>query len=60
MRDYRFSKYLYKPKRKKKKLFIVLIILFLLGGGGFYSVFFLDAYTLYSKMVEFYRLRFND
>ena len=60
MRDYRFSKYLYKPKRKKKKLFIVLIILLLLGGGGFYSVFFLNAYTLYSKMVEFYRLRFND
>ena len=60
MRDYRFSKYLYKPKRKKKKLLIVLIIIFVLGGGGFYSVFFLNMYTLYSKMVEFYRVWFND
>lgn len=60
MRDYRFSKYLYKPKRKKKKLFIVLFILFLLGGGIFYSFFFLNVYTLYFKMVEFYRLWFND
>jgi tetratricopeptide (TPR) repeat protein len=60
MRDYRFSKYLYKPKRKKKKLFIVLFILFLLGGGIFYSFFFLNVYTLYFKMVEVYRLWFND
>jgi tetratricopeptide (TPR) repeat protein len=61
MRDYRFSKYLYRPKRKKKrKLFIILFILFLLGGGFFYSVFFLNVYTVYSRMVEFYRLWFND
>jgi tetratricopeptide (TPR) repeat protein len=60
MRDYRFSKYLYKPKRKKKKLFIVLLICIVVGGGVFYSVFFLNAYALYSRMVEFYRVWFND
>ncbi|UCB47056.1 MAG: tetratricopeptide repeat protein [Spirochaetota bacterium] len=60
MRDYRYSRYLYKPKKKKKKLFLVLFLLILLGGGIFYSVFFLNIYMLYSKVVEFYRVRFND
>ncbi len=60
MPDYRFSKYLYKPKKKKKKLFITIFILFLLGGGIFYSIFFLNIYSLYSKAVEVYRVWFND
>jgi tetratricopeptide (TPR) repeat protein len=60
MRDYRYSRYLYKPKKKKKKLFLALFLLILLGGGIFYSVFFLNIYMLYSKMVEFYRVSFND
>jgi tetratricopeptide (TPR) repeat protein len=60
MRDYRYSRYLYKPKKKKTKLFFILFLLILIGGGVFYSVFFLNIYSLYSKVVDFYRLWFND
>jgi len=60
MTDYHYSKYLYKPKKRKKKIFIVLFILLLMGGGVFYSIFFLDFYKLYSKMVDTYRVTFND
>jgi len=63
MSEYQFSKYLYKPKKRKKKTLLIIFILLVIGGGVFYSLFFLDFldfYRLYSKMVDAYRLRFND
>jgi tetratricopeptide (TPR) repeat protein len=60
MDHYRYSKYHYRPHRRKRKLFISLLILILIGGGVFFSVFFLNVYTLYAHMVDLYRIWFND
>jgi tetratricopeptide (TPR) repeat protein len=60
MDHYRYSQYHYKPRRRKRKLVAVLLVLFLLGGGVFYAVFFLNAYPLYTGMVDLYRVWFND
>jgi len=60
MDQYHFSRYLYKPKRRKRKIFIVLFLLFILGGGAFYSIFFLDIYSLYTWFIDRYRIVFND
>jgi len=60
MVEYRYLKFHYKPKRRKKKVFILLFLLIIVGGGVFYSIFFFNVYKLYSKVVDFYRVRFND
>jgi tetratricopeptide (TPR) repeat protein len=60
MVEYRYSGYIYRPRRRKKKLFVVIFILLLLGGGAFYSIFFLDFLKIYKKLIDAYRLSFND
>lgn len=60
MSEYRFSKYLYKPKKRKRKVFLTLFLLIFAGGGIFYVVFVLDLYTVYSRFVGIYRMLSND
>jgi len=60
MNQYHFSRYLYKPKKRKRKIFIILFLFLALGGGVFYSIFFLDIYSLYVRIVDLYRIVFND
>ncbi|MCK5568306.1 MAG: tetratricopeptide repeat protein [Spirochaetes bacterium] len=62
MNEYRFSKYLYKPKKRKRKVFIILFLLIFAGGGIFYTVFILHFhfYTVYSRVVNSYRILSND
>ena len=59
MNEYRYSKYLYKPKKKKKKLYIAIFLLILAGGGIFYGLT-LDIYKIYSNFTSIYRVWFND
>ena len=60
MAQIRYSKYYYKPRKKKRKLFLAIFLLLLVGGGIFYSIFFLNIYTLYSRIIDSYRILFND
>jgi len=60
MKDYKFSKYLYKPKRKKRKLYLFSFMIFILIGGLLYSILFFDIYSIYYKVLNFYRVQFND
>lgn len=60
MSEYRFSKYLYKPRKRKKKTFVIVFLLLIIGGGVFYSIFFLDFYRIYSRIIYTYRISFND
>ncbi|HEB30946.1 MAG TPA: tetratricopeptide repeat protein [Spirochaetes bacterium] len=59
MNEYRYSKYLYKPKKKKKKLYLAIFLLILAGGVIFYGLT-LDIYKIYSNIVSIYRVWFND
>ena len=60
MNQYRYTKYHYKPKRRTRKLIVTIIILVIIGGGAFSAVFFLNVYSIYSSIVDLYRLWFND
>ena len=60
MNEYRYSRYFYRPKRKKKKFVFVFLFLFLIGGGVVYSILFIDIYAFYSRIVDMYRLLFDD
>ncbi|MFW6139437.1 MAG: hypothetical protein ACOC7U_09725, partial [Spirochaetota bacterium] len=60
MNIYRYTNYLYKPKRKKKKLFVGVFLVLLVVGGIVYSVFFVDLYSFYSRILDVYRITFND
>ena len=60
MNNVKYSRYFYKPKKRKKKLILILLLFFLLIGGAVYSLFFLDASSIASRLVTTYRLLFND
>jgi tetratricopeptide (TPR) repeat protein len=60
MVKYPYSQYHYKPRKKKKKFFLVVFLLLLVGGGSFYTIFYLDLYSLYANIVDLYRVWFND
>ncbi len=60
MNQFRYARYHYKPRRRKRKLFFSLFLLLCIGGGIFYSVFFVDFYTLYTNLIALYRVWFND
>ncbi len=60
MSDFKYSKYLYKPKRGRKKVLIIIFFLLVLCGGAVYSVFFLNFYDMYTEIINFYRMTFND
>jgi len=60
MKNYKFSKYFYKPKRRKRKLYFFLFLISLVIIGGLYTIFFIDIYSIYFKVLNFYRLQFND
>ncbi len=60
MKNIGYSKYLYKPKKRSKKLLILAVIFLFLVGGAIYSIFFVDFMAIGSKLIENYRLIFND
>jgi tetratricopeptide (TPR) repeat protein len=60
MADYKYSRYLYKPKKRKKKFLLALFLLILVGGGAYYAFFVVDIYSLYVRIVDLYRVVFND
>ncbi len=60
MSDLKYSKYLYKPKRGRKKTVTIIFSLLVLCGGALYSIFFLDFYRIYTEVINFYRMTFND
>lgn len=60
MKEYRFSRYYYKPRRRRKKVLLSFLILLIFAGGILYTIFFLDFYSLYTRLVDLYRVLFND
>jgi tetratricopeptide (TPR) repeat protein len=59
MNEYRYSKYLYKPRKKKKKLYIIIILLAIVGAGIYFGLT-IDIYKIYTDFVGIYRMWFND